>query len=92
LNDYCQGLLEGMAFAEALLNKHLPENDTGPACDAIDEIDTVMMKILYGVAIRSVPDKVALLPTELPVEDAVKPGDEAGPGDVSVEWPRMRRR
>jgi len=85
LNDFIMGLLEGMCYAMALLNKHLPKDEKGPAIDAISEIDDEIARILYGSTIRGLPDKLALLPRELTVEDAVKPGDTAGPGDISVE-------
>lgn len=57
MNDYTMGLIEGMMLAEAIVNKYCDPKDMGPSSDAIDEMDTVVLKLLYS-GTQSIKDRI----------------------------------
>jgi len=65
MNDYTIGVLEGLAYAKTILDKHFSEKDQGPVLDAYQELEEAQLKLLAGCAI-SFNDRLSLTKTDLP--------------------------
>ena len=64
MNDYTIGALEGLAYAMAMINKHVDEKDQGPTLDIYAELEAAALKLLAGLALPF-KDKVDLVKTEI---------------------------
>jgi hypothetical protein len=79
VNDYIKGVLVGLGYAEAIIDKHCDFNELGPSSDAVNEIHDTITSLVYGSSINAVDAIICMLPIEIPKDMGElpnKPDDE----------------
>ena len=76
MNDYTRGILVGMGFSLAVVEKHCPLKEQGPSNDAYDEIRSTADTLLIGSSINSMDAVLCMLPGEIPKDIGELPKSE----------------
>ncbi len=66
MNDYTKGILVGIGYSLAVIEKHCPLKELGPSNDAYDEIRSTADTVLIGSSINAMDATLCMLPDEIP--------------------------